>query len=213
MIGTLVAMASVDPFVVMNAIGLVAFALVGATKATEESFDVFGVAVVGLSMAFVGGATRDLLVVRTPLVLQSPTEVALGLFGVVLAIAVQTVYDSPNNHPITVVADAIGLAAFTTAGAIVAATAGISAFGVVTIGTVNAVGGGAFADLLLDRSPFILFEDVYASCAVAGGTLYVLVGAVGIAGSTAAACCAGATVCTRLLAVRRGWELPVVGGE
>jgi len=45
----------------------------------------------------------------------------------------------------------------------------VSAFGVVAIATINAVGGGAFADILLDRLPFIPFEDFYASCAVLGG--------------------------------------------
>ena len=50
----------VDPFAVMNTIGLVAFALVGSTKEIREEFDLFGVAVVGLAMAFAGEATRDI---------------------------------------------------------------------------------------------------------------------------------------------------------
>jgi len=140
-----------DPFAVMNTIGLVAFALVGASKAIREEFDVFGITIVGLAMAFAGGATRDLLVTRTPLALQSPIEISLGLLGVGLAIALSVVLTSPETHPVTLVSDAIGLAAFTTTGAIVATEAGVSAFGVVAIATINAVGGGAFADILLDR--------------------------------------------------------------
>ncbi|WP_142985772.1 trimeric intracellular cation channel family protein [Halorubrum cibi] len=192
----------------MNTIGLVAFALVGSTKAIREEFDLFGIAIVGLAMAFAGGATRDLLVMRTPLALQSPVEIALGLLGVALAIGLRAVLAAPDTHPITLVSDAIGLAAFATTGAIVAADAGVSAFGVVAIATINAVGGGAFADLLLDRAPFILFEDFYASCAVSGGMVYVAAGAVGVAGGTAAALCAAVTVVTRLAAVTYGWELP-----
>nr|WP_203227820.1 TRIC cation channel family protein [Halobellus captivus] len=200
-----------DPFAVMNTVGLVAFALVGSTKAIREDFDLFGITIVGLAMAFAGGATRDVLVLRTPLALQSPIEIALGLFGVALAIALQVVLAAPDTHPITLVSDAIGLAAFATAGAIVATEAGVSAFGVVAIATINAVGGGAFADLLLDRAPFILFEDFYASCAVLGGLTYVVAGAVGVVGSTAAALCAAVTVATRLAAVTYGWELPTAG--
>ena len=111
---------TLDPFAVMNAIGLVAFALVGAAKAIREKFDVFGVGVVGLSMAFAGGAARDVLVGRVPLVLRSPSEVALALVGVGLAIGLSAVLASPDDHPVTLVADAVGLAAFATAGAIVA---------------------------------------------------------------------------------------------
>ncbi|WP_226004474.1 trimeric intracellular cation channel family protein [Natrinema salinisoli] len=199
-----------DPFAVMNAIGLVAFALVGSSKAIREEFDVFGILIVGLAMAFAGGATRDLLVTRVPLALQSPLEIGLGLLGVVLAIALSVVLSSPDTHPITLVADAIGLAAFATTGAIVATEAGVSAFGVVAIATINAVGGGAVADILLDRAPFILFEDFYASCAVLGGSAYWLAGTVGATESTAAVACAVVTVVTRLAAVTYNWHLPTV---
>ncbi|ELZ28750.1 hypothetical protein C474_14689 [Halogeometricum pallidum JCM 14848] len=152
-----------NPFAVMNTIGLLTFALVGSSKAIREEFDLLGITVVGLTMAFAGGATRDLLVARVPLALQSPIEIALGLLGVGLAIALGVILASPDRHPVTLIADAIGLAAFTTTGAIVATDVGVSAFGVVAIATINAVGGGAFADILLDRSPFILFDDFYAS--------------------------------------------------
>ncbi|MXR52476.1 trimeric intracellular cation channel family protein [Halovenus sp. WSH3] len=199
-----------DPFAVMNTIGLVAFALVGSAKAIREEFDLFGVAVVGLATAFVGGVTRDLLVNRVPLALQSPIEIALGLLGVVLAVVLSVGLSAPDEHTITVVSDAIGLAAFTTTGAIVATEAGVSAFGVVAIGTINAVGGGAFADILLDRSPFILFDDFYASCAVLGGISYWLVDGVGVIPSGAAAACAAVTVTLRLIAATRDWYVPTV---
>ncbi|WP_208023612.1 trimeric intracellular cation channel family protein [Halorussus pelagicus] len=194
----------------MNTVGLVAFALVGATKAIREEFDVFGVAVVGLVTAFAGGATRDLLVNRVPLALRSLGEISLGMVGVALAVGLSVVLDSPDDHPITLFSDAVGLAAFTTAGAIVASDAGVSAFGVVAVGTINAVGGGAFADILLDRSPFILFDDFYASCAVLGGSTYWVVTALSGSGSgsSAAAVCAAVTVGTRMAAVSYGWELP-----
>lgn len=198
----------VDPFAAMNAIGLVAFALVGSSKAIREEFDLFGVAVVGFVTAFAGGATRDILVNRIPLALQSPSEIALGLFGVALAIGVSAVFETADDHPIVLCSDAVGLAAFTTAGAIVATEAGVSGFGVVTIATINAVGGGAFADILLDRSPFILLEDFYASCAVLGASTYWLVVLLGGSGSVAAAICAAVTVGTRMAAVSRGWTVP-----
>ena len=199
-----------DPFAAMNTIGLVAFALVGSSKAIREEFDLFGITIVGLAMAFAGGVTRDLLVTRVPLALQSPIEIVLGLLGVSLAIALSVVLSAPETHPVTVVSDAIGLAAFATTGAIVATEVGVSAFGIVAIATINAVGGGAFADILLDRSPFILFEDFYASCAVLGGSAYWLAGALGAAAGTAAAVCVIVTVATRLAAVTYDWQLPTV---
>jgi hypothetical protein len=114
----------------------------------------------------------------------------------------------PDDHPISLLSDAVGLAAFATTGAIVATDTGVSAFGVVAVATINAAGGGAFADILLDRSPFILFDDFYASCAVLGGSAYWLVVTAGGAGSTAAGVCAAVTVGIRLAAINYGWGLP-----
>ncbi len=197
-----------DPFAVMNTVGLVAFALVGASKAIREEFDLFGVTVVGLVTAFAGGATRDVLVNRIPLALRSLGEISLGMLGVGLAVGLSVVFDSPDDHAGTLISDAIGLAAFTTAGAIVATDAGVSGFGVVAIATINAVGGGAFADILLDRSPFILFDDFYASCAVLGGSTYWTLVAIDASASAAAMVCAAVTVGVRLAAVNYGWTLP-----
>jgi uncharacterized membrane protein YeiH len=197
-----------DPFAVMNTVGLVAFALVGSSKAIREGFDLLGITLVGLAMAFAGGATRDLLLTRVPLVLQSPVEVGLGLFGVGLAVALSVVLSAPDTHPVTVVADAIGLAAFATTGAIVATEAGVSAVGVIAIAMINAVGGGAVADILLDRAPFILFEGFYASCAILGGGAYWMAGTVGAGANTAVVICAGVTVVTRVAAVAFDWQLP-----
>lgn len=200
----------VNPFIVMNTIGLIAFAFVGASKAIEADFDVFGITIVGLAMAFAGGVTRDILVGRVPLALQTFSEISLGLFGVGLAIGLHLVRSSPETHPITVVSDAIGLGAFATAGAIVATEAHISVFGIIAIATINAVGGGAFADILLDRAPFILFEDFYASCAVLGGISYVFAGLLSLPDGTAAGLCAIVTIGIRLAAVSYNWELPTV---
>lgn len=197
-----------DPFAIINAIGLVAFALVGSAKAIREGFDLFGITVVGLATAFVGGATRDILVNRVPLALSSMGEISLGMVGVSLAIGLHLVLDSPDDHPITMISDAVGLAAFTTAGAIVAVDNGVSGFGVVAIAMINAVGGGAFADILMDRSPFILMTDFYASCAVLGGCTYWIVAVVLGAESVAPALCVTVTVGTRLSAVRFGLHLP-----
>jgi uncharacterized membrane protein YeiH len=198
------------PFAVMNTIGLVAFALVGASKAIREEFDLLGITIVGLAMAFAGGATRDLLVTRVPLVFRSPMEISLGLVGVSLAVVLSLALSAPDTHPVTVVADAIGLAAFATTGAIVAAQVGVSAFGVVAIATINAVGGGSVADILLDRAPFVLFEGFYATCAVLGGSTYWVAVALGAGAGTAAVACAGVTVATRLVAVTLDWQLPTV---
>ncbi|WP_248910868.1 trimeric intracellular cation channel family protein [Halocatena marina] len=191
-----------------NAVGLVAFALVGASKAIREGFDPFGVSVVGLVTAFGGGTTRDILLVQIPLSLQTLSNIGFGMTGILMAVLLSLTLEIPDQHPSSIVADAIGLGAFATAGAIVATDVGVSPFGVVAIATINAAGGGAFADILLDRSPFILLQDFYASCAVLGGFSYWLVSMTIGDGNFAASSCAVVTFGTRLAAIRYEWELP-----
>ena len=105
----------------------------------------------------------------------------------------------------------------------------MSAFGVVAVVTVDAVGGGVPAEgegsseersesdgilvgILLDRAPFILFDDFYATSAVLGGTAFLLVDLAGATGRAAAVVCAVVTVATRLPAATQDWELPTVQG-
>ena len=194
------------PFAVMNTIGLVAFALVGASKAIREEFDLLGITIVGVAMAFAGGATRDLLVTRVPLVVRSPMEISLGLVGVNLAVVLSLVLSAPDTHPVTVVADAIGLAAFATTGAIVAARVGVSAFGVVAIASIKTVGRGRPARSGPVRPLRGLLRDL---CGSRGDTYWVAV-ALGAGAGTAAVACAGVTVATRLVAVTLDWQLPTV---
>ena len=202
----------VTPFDAMNALGLVAFGTVGALKAADAEFDVLGVAVLGVLTALGGGATRDVLVGRVPAILQSTTDVGFAFAGVALAVVLaRRVGAGLLDHPAVVLPDAIGLAAFAASGALVGVDAGVSPFGVVVLGTVTGVGGGLVSDVLLQRVPFVLTEDFYATCAVAGSAaLWLVVEFAGAGPGLGAAAGAGSTLALRLLAIRFDWRLPTV---
>jgi uncharacterized membrane protein YeiH len=201
----------VTAFDAVNAVGLVAFATVGALKAADAEFDVLGVAVLGVLTALGGGATRDVLVGRVPAMLQSTTDVAFALGGVLLAVVLaRRVGADLLDHPAVVVPDAIGLAAFAASGALVGVEVGVSPFGVVVLGSVTGVGGGLVSDVLLQRVPFVLAEDFYATCAVAGSTALWAVDALGGSAALAAGVGGGLTLALRLLAIRYDWRLPTV---
>jgi uncharacterized membrane protein YeiH len=201
----------VTAFDAMNAVGLVAFATVGSLKAADAEFDVLGVAILGVLTALGGGATRDVLVGRVPAMLQSTTDVGFALAGVLLAVVLaRRVGADLLDHPVVVVPDAIGLAAFAASGALVGVEVGVSPFGVVVLGTVAGVGGGLVSDVLLQRVPFVLAEDFYATCAVVGSTALWTVDALGGNPALAAAVSAGLTLALRLLAIQYDWRLPTV---
>ncbi|KTG09687.1 hypothetical protein AUR64_08575 [Haloprofundus marisrubri] len=201
----------VDAFSVMNLVGLVAFAVVGALKAADADLDLFGVAVLGILTALGGGTMRDVLVGRTPASLQSVADVSVAFVGVGLAVALSSLVSGRlRDHPAIQLPDAIGLAAFAATGALVGAEAGLSPYGVVVLATLTAVGGGSLADLLLTRVPVVLREDFYATPALLGGVVFWALVRGGLSADFAAVACAVFVLVVRLVALRRDWSLPRV---
>lgn len=199
-----------DAFALMNVIGLLAFAIVGSLKGAEADLDLFGVAVLGILTALGGGIVRDTLVGKVPLALRATTDVLVVLFGVALALVLIRRFGDLRDHPLVVLPDAVGLAAFAATGASVGHEAGLTPFGIVVLATLTAVGGGSLCDLLLTRVPVVLREDFYATPAVVGGVAFWLGVSAGIPTGIATIGCAGLVLALRLLALRRGWRLPTV---
>jgi uncharacterized membrane protein YeiH len=200
-----------EAFAVVNAVGLVAFAVVGSLKAAEADLDAFGVAVLGVLTALGGGVTRDVLVGRVPVALRSETDVAVVLLGVALAVALRALRrDRLRDHVALLLADAVGLAAFAATGALVGVDAGLSAFGVVTLAALTGVGGGSISDVLLGRTPVVLREDFYATPAVVGGAAFWVAVRLGVPPGTVLLPCAALVFALRLPALRFELDLPRV---
>ena len=198
-------------FEALNAVGLLAFAAVGALKGADAELDLFGVAVLGILTALGGGIIRDALVGRVPVALTSMTDVAVVLVGVAAAVLAARRLAGPLlSNPVLLTADAAGLAAFAATGALVGHEAGVSFFGIVVLATLTGVGGGSLSDVLLARVPVVLREDFYATPAVLGGALFPVVVWVGVGTGIASLLVAGVVFAIRLLALRYDWHLPTV---
>lgn len=202
----------VSAFDVLNWLGLLAFALAGALDGADEGLDVLGVAVLGVVTALGGGITRDLLVDRTPVALTATADVLVVLAGVLVAVALVWNGRRISTDSLAVqLPDAVGLSAFAATGAIVASESGLSAFGVLVCAMLTGTGGGAIRDLLVGRTPGILVEDFYATCALAGATAFWLLRTAGAPRPTGVAACVGIAFVLRALAIRYDWHLPTVG--
>jgi uncharacterized membrane protein YeiH len=116
---------------------------------------------------------------------------------------------SPRTLNALIVADALGLALFAISGAQVAEKAGCKPLIIVLMGTMTGAGGGVLRDLLSAKVPLIFRQDIYASAAIAGIIVYLVlrhakapVGAAFAAGFFAVAG-------TRFAAIAYDWRLPV----
>jgi uncharacterized membrane protein YeiH len=191
----------------LDLIGTFVFALSGAASGVKNKLDAFGVGVLAFVAGNAGGVTRDLLIGAVPVAAISDWRyIAVSL----LAGAVTFVW-YPNVkrlQPIVLLFDAAGLGLFAVAGTEKALAFGINPFAAALLGMLTGIGGGVLRDLLVNEIPVVLRADLYALAALAGAS--VVVGGHLAHWPPTATTIAGALLCfgIRLIAIRRGWNLP-----
>ena len=197
-------------------IGTIAFAISGALVGVARKMDIFGMAVLALATAIGGGIVRDVLLGYFPP--NSLRNVVYVTVVISVTIIVFIMYNSryrkhamgPRSRAGYLLADALGLASFTVTGA----SAGFKLYPelpifIVLLGTITAVGGGIIRDMLAQRIPSVLKEDVYALPSIIGGIVYYLM----VTSSWDSMAVYGAftvVLVIRLLAIKYNWSLPKV---
>jgi len=192
----------------LDLIGTFVFAMSGASLGVRRGLDLFGVLVLGFVTAVAGGIMRDVLIGAVPpAALASWEPMALALVAGLLAFRFDRVLDR-LRHPVQFF-DAAGLGVFAVAGTQKALAVGLDWPMAVVLGMISGIGGGIVRDVLTAQVPTLLRKEIYAVAALAGG-LVVVGGATMQLESTLGAL-AGITVCVslRMLALYRGWTLPV----
>lgn len=196
----------------LDLLGTFVFALSGAMAAVRHRLDVFGVLVLSFAAATAGGMTRDLLIGAVP-----PAAIADVRYLVVAVLAGLITFWA---HPIVrrlqdavLVFDAVGLGVFAVSGSLKALAYGAHPVAAVLLGMVTGIGGGMLRDVLVAQIPTVLRSELYAVAALAGAAV-VVVGQV-LALPSAVVAVAGAALCIglRLVALRRGWGLPVAAAR
>jgi uncharacterized membrane protein YeiH len=187
--------------------GVAVFAVSGALAAERKGLDIFGVIVIASVTAIGGGTVRDLLLNRHPIFwIADPHYLIVIAAAAVLTAFTSGAFPPPANA--LLVADALGLGLFTLSGALIAETAGLSPIIVVLMGTMTGAAGGVIRDLLTADIPLILRRDIYATAAIAGVALYLVLRALGMKQPWAFGIGMAAVVLLRLLAIQLRWQLP-----
>jgi uncharacterized membrane protein YeiH len=109
---------------------------------------------------------------------------------------------------IFLIVDALGLGIFAIAGAQKALAFGLSPVVAVMMGVLSAVGGGVIRDLLCGETPIILKPEVYATAALAGASVFVILYLYAPDRHIAGIACAATVFLTRLGTIEYGWNLP-----
>ena len=192
----------------LDLIGVGVFAVSGALAAGRKRLDLIGVCVLALVTAVGGGTIRDLLLDRHPLIWLSDPAYP----GVILGAALATVaYVRRRQMPETplLIADALGLALFSVAGAQIAQAAGLPALSGIMLGTMTGAAGGIVRDVLTAQIPLVLRRgELYASAAIAGTSAYFLLEAAGLPRQPAALAGMAIVATVRLAAIWWRLQLP-----
>jgi uncharacterized membrane protein YeiH len=192
----------------LDLFGTFVFALSGAMAGVRKRFDLFGVLVLSYGAATAGGIMRDLLIGAVP-----PASVADWRYIVVPMLAgLATFWWNPivqRWQGWVLVFDAAGLALFAVSGSLKATAYQLNPLAAMMLGVITAVGGGVVRDVLISEVPTVLHAELYAVAALAGAV--VIVGGQLLQLPSTPVAIIGAVLCfgLRVLAIRRGWELPV----
>ena len=202
---------------ILEIIGTIAFAFSGCMVANSKRMDVFGVWVLGPVTAVGGGALRDVLLGQFP-----PNMFRNGVY---VAIATATVVfwlwmaarkgALPRRHFhqlawLMDIFDSIGLGVFAVVGSRTAIDCGYGDnwFLVIFVGVLTGVGGGLMRDVMANMMPVIFRKRVYASAALAGSGIYVIL----LSWSSEVWAVSAGVVTVffiRTMASLRRWDLPV----
>ncbi|MCP4615377.1 MAG: trimeric intracellular cation channel family protein [Bradyrhizobium sp.] len=194
--------------IVLDLTGTFVFALSGALAGARRELDLFGVLVLSFAAGNSGGITRDLLIGAVP-----PGAVSDWRYlGVSLLAGIVTFYCSPlivrMSNPILIF-DAVGLALFAVAGASKALAHGLNPVMATALGVVTGIGGGMVRDVLLAEIPMVLRTELYAVAALAAAAIVVIGHLLQLPIAPVTAVALISCFSLRLIAVRRGWRLPV----
>jgi uncharacterized membrane protein YeiH len=157
----------------ISLLGSLTFAISGALKAINKNFDPFGVLIIGFVTAVGGGTVRDVLITdKTVFWLNESIHLYFILSGVILAIIFRNKLNKFNKSLLFF--DAVGLGLFTITGVQIGIENELHLVNCIILGTITGSFGGVIRDVLVNETPVIFKQEIYATISIAGGALYLL---------------------------------------
>lgn len=142
-------------------IGTISFSLQGGLIAMEKKFDLFAVYLFGIITAFGGGALRYIILGESDYGLWNQDfPFTISLISITLIIIFPHIFVRSQRLWGNVL-DAIGVISFAIQGSMVAVNMDLPVSAVVVAALLTATGGGLFRDILSQRRPILLGENIY----------------------------------------------------
>ena len=142
-------------------IGTVSFSVQGGLIAMRNKYDLFAVYLFGMITAFGGGALRHVILGESDYDLWNQHQLFwVSIISITVTLFFPKFFEESDRWWSSVL-DAVGVIAFAIQGSISAVNMELPASAVVVAGLLTATGGGVFRDILSQRKPILLGENVY----------------------------------------------------
>jgi uncharacterized membrane protein YeiH len=188
-------------------VAIVAEAMTAALSAGRRDMDWMGVCIIACVTALGGGSLRDVLLGHYPLTWVIHPEYLWMTGGA----AILTALIAPVMRRLRIVfllADALGLVAFTVIGCQVAQMMQLPITVVLISGMITGCAGGVLRDVLCNEVPLLFRKELYASVSLVTGALYLGAQAMGLSANASVPIALTAGLAMRLLALRFNWQMP-----
>ena len=153
--------------------GLIVFAMSGGLRAIQAEMDLFGVLMVGFVTGAGGGTLRDILIGAMPVNwVVDPMPLAILFPSAMAAYGIHHI--GWGQRQIFNWIDAIGMSVFCITGAALTTEMGLNPFICILMGMITATFGGLVRDILCNIVPLMLRQEIYATAAMLGSTIYVI---------------------------------------
>lgn len=193
---------------IIDHLGTFAFAISGLRLAAAKDFDWFGAYVIGFVTATGGGTVRDLLLGLTPFWMIEPSY--LIITGIALLVFLFLSQPLTKIDKTIFIFDAIGLGLFVVVGIEKTLGQGFPFWVAVIMGTITGCVGGVTRDVLINETPLVFRQDIYASTCILGGLVYWLLDVMNLPNAIVSIAAAVTVIFTRILAVKLGIKMPSI---
>ena len=191
---------------ILEIIGTIAFSVSGAVVGIRKKMDILGVTTLGIITAVGGGVIRDIIIGSTPPAAFRNPVYALVAIAAALVVFLPFISTRINlDHFIWILADSIGLGAFTMIGVSTGASFD-NVFLEVFLGVITGVGGGVIRDVCSGDIPMIFIKHFYACPCIIGAVICAVMN--DINPDLAIVSGFAAIIVLRLLAAKYKWHLP-----
>ncbi|MHB8810971.1 MAG: trimeric intracellular cation channel family protein [Desulfobulbaceae bacterium] len=196
----------------LDLFGVAVFAVSGSLAAGRKHMDVFGVVVLGLVTALGGGTLRDTLLDSGPVFwIKDPVYLLVSVVFSLLTFFAAKFFSSHRLG--LLVSDAFGLALFTAIGTSIGLMTTDAKSVAIVMGVMTGTAGGMVRDILSAEVPLILRREIYATAALCGSFIYVVLKSNGLPDQQCLIASVAGTLLIRLAAIRWGLSLPVLQAD